>query len=153
MLHSQTNPPEDAKQPGYSYANNIKMKALSLKNFPMVRELSNRMEEIFSHDIAPTDNNDCFWNIGVNPVLYRGGSDHMGFHADDDQGETLILAVVITQEGDRVITFKPKGKGHLVEYQLQLKAGDAYAMDGMYCLYCLLLSPTFSFTSNSSHLF
>ena len=75
------------------------------------------------------------WNIGVNPVLYRDGKDKMGYHADDDQGETKILTVVVeSPSSPRRVRIKVKGSHELEhgdeELELYLGAGDAYEMDG-----------------------
>mmetsp|Transcript_8259 Transcript_8259/g.24431 ORF Transcript_8259/g.24431 Transcript_8259/m.24431 type:complete len:147 (-) Transcript_8259:15-455(-) len=85
------------------------------------------------------------WNIGVHPVLYRDNRDSMGDHADDDQGETRILCVLLdSPPTPRKVVIKvfdrlTGGKGNKNrEYQngdevieLRLRPGDAYEMDGV----------------------
>jgi hypothetical protein len=59
------------------------MKAISYKRFPRVECVSKRTAKHCSVD---------YWNIGVNAVCYRDGSDSIGYHADNDQGEKKILS-------------------------------------------------------------
>ena len=74
----------------------------------------------------------------MNPVLYRDGRDRIGYHADNDQGEELILTVLVSSAVDatrriciRDIHFKTEGiKDKDEELELMLDAGDAYSMDG-----------------------
>lgn len=63
----------------------------------------------------------------------------MGFHADDDQEESMILSVIASSpdESPRKVVFqtkkKHKGSKFLkddVQYELSLNAGDGYDMDG-----------------------
>jgi alkylated DNA repair dioxygenase AlkB len=97
------------------------------------------MEDIVPNQGKDIHDDECFWNIGVNPVLYRDGRDHMGFHADNDQGEELILSVLVSSPENatrrvRVREIRPKGKSAQKgdeELELFLDAGDAYSMDGM----------------------
>ncbi|GKY93598.1 hypothetical protein MPSEU_000327200 [Mayamaea pseudoterrestris] len=81
---------ENMLQPGYRYNHNNAtcLKARSLSSLPRLRQLSNRMKRYCS--ISE-------WTIGVNPVIYRNYSDSISPHADDNQHETLILAVVVHQ--------------------------------------------------------
>ena len=76
----------------------------------------------------------------MNPVLYRDGRDAIGYHADDDQGEDLILSVLVASPVNatrKICIFSKeahKRKGGWCEgdkkYELLLDAGDAYSMDG-----------------------
>ena len=73
----------------------------------------------------------------MNPVLYRDGRDKMGYHADDDQGEEIILTVLVSSPvgARRKVSIRPihwkEGDRHKdEELQLMLGAGDAYSMDG-----------------------
>jgi len=78
------------------------------------------------------------WNVGVNPVFYRDCRDHIGLHADNDQGEDKILTVLVKspEPPRRVLiqTTPPKGtkakQDGDVQYELNVGAGDAYDMDG-----------------------
>lgn len=79
-------------QPGYRYSNNsITLKARSLAKLPRLSQLSDAMKRYCN---VPQ------WTIGINPVCYRNHSDSISPHADDNQGETLIVAVVVYQEGE-----------------------------------------------------
>ena len=84
------------------------------------------------HDVQEQDDA-CFWNIGVNPVLYRNGRDKMGKHADDDQGESLICTAVV--QGSRKFVVEPaaaKPQRQEVDFKLELwlQPGDVYLMNG-----------------------
>ena len=49
------------------------------------------------------------WNVGIDVVCYRDGMDSCGWHSDDTQGETLVVAVVLESlKGTRRILFRPK---------------------------------------------
>jgi alkylated DNA repair dioxygenase AlkB len=133
LLHENaTNNFDVEAQPGYHYGN-IKMKAKPLETLPHVHKLSRDMQNMYL-----AVDGDCFWNIGVNPVLYRDGRDKMGYHADDDQGEKIILTVPVSSpiKATRCIRIRPyhsKGKGIMEgdeEFELLLGSGDAYSMDG-----------------------
>lgn len=88
-----------------------------------------------------------FWTIGVDAILYRNGQDSMGFHADDDQGEQLIVTAIISSssgEASRFIRFRRKRRGskhynagknlRSLDFELEmcLQAGDVYSMDGTF---------------------
>jgi hypothetical protein len=95
------------------------------------------------------------WDIGVDCIIYRDGHDSIGWHADDSQGESIILCVVIahspSSSGDcdssnispRSVHIRPKNKythgknkskNNLQEgdeeIQLYIHEGDGYDMDG-----------------------
>jgi hypothetical protein len=115
------------EQPGYGYGS-IRMKAHPLSTLPLVHNLSKMVEKICKKDHKDkVMENSCYWNIGVNPVLYRDGRDRM-----------VILTVVVSSpiKVTRRIIFKPshfKSQGNLEgdeEFELMLDAGDAYSMDG-----------------------
>lgn len=143
LLHEKATDDFDGttEQPGYRYGN-TRMKARPLKKLPKIEKLSRQMESVCIRKGAGGNNSGTttnFWNIGVNPVLYRDGVDSMGFHADDDQGEELILTVLVRSPSDvtRRVVIRPmsrkiedKWKGGDEEYVLLLTAGDAYSMDG-----------------------
>lgn len=118
------------KSPGYKYGT-ITMKARPLSLLPHLEHLSYGLNLLCR---VP-----C-WNVGVDVVAYRDGRDSIGFHADNDQGEELILTVLVTSSPKpRRVVFKrmqedgEKSK-HLrdgdEEIELCLGAGDAYYMDG-----------------------
>lgn len=174
---------DGAPQPGYRYGN-IRMKAHSLQYLPHVEQLAQDLQSVFPTNTpdGEDDDSDCVnrntgkrtdaltastsstapaclgesWNIGVNPILYRSGKDYMGFHADDDQGEELIVTAVICcasrslsdgvsfTKSRRCIRFQRKQRlkrnekrkevpGLDFELELWLQAGDVYSMDGTYC--------------------
>lgn len=77
---------ERNKSPGYKYGR-ITMKARPLHLLPHLQEFSLWLKGMFG---VP-----C-WNIGVDVVSYRDGRDSIGFHADNDQEEELIVTVLIT---------------------------------------------------------
>jgi len=114
-------------QPGYSYAQ-VSAKARPLKKLPLLEALAKELADKLGVKS---------WNIGVNPVLYRGSNDSMGEHADDDQGEELILCLVVSSPkgGARRVRISPKAKGSEAEDEdecidLMMSEGDAYLMDG-----------------------
>jgi hypothetical protein len=112
---------ETSLQPGYKYAH-VKMKARPLKILPELEMLSQRLASVSGVDR---------WTIGVNPVLYRDCKEKMGSHVDDDQGEQVILCLIVSslQEARRVI-ITPKDKKSILAngdetIELKLLRGDA----------------------------
>ena len=117
---------------GYQY-HGTKMKPFPLSSIPEVEKLNNDIASYMKIE----------WNIGVHVIMYRNGSDIMGWHADDMQGETLVLTVVlesptVIMNSDvntccRPVLIKTKWNDksagdefiRLFPYQ-----GDAYMMDG-----------------------
>jgi hypothetical protein len=110
MMHEKvTEDTVGSPQPGYSYVRSVVMKALRLAKFPVTQALSDQLEELFRCD-APKDmksdenaTEKGFFNIGVHALLYRGGRDAMGFHADDDHEESLIVTTIVMQDCGRTI--------------------------------------------------
>ena len=112
------------------------MKPFPLSSIPEVEKLTNDISSYMEIE----------WNIGVHVIMYRNGSDKMGWHADDTQGENLVLTVVLesptvimksdVKTCSRPVLIKTKWNKHdksvgdefirLFPYQ-----GDAYMMDGM----------------------
>jgi len=112
-----------SKQPGYRYARGT-AKARPLSKLPLLERVSKKLATLSGVDR---------WNIGVNPVLYQDSKDGMGGHADDDQGETVILCLILAspdEERPVVITPNSKLQDGDERIELMLRAGDAYAMDG-----------------------
>jgi alkylated DNA repair dioxygenase AlkB len=116
-----------AEQPGYRYANSIMMKARPLSRLPRLERLA---QELARHCQVPK------WTIGVNPVLYRDGQDKMGDHADNDQGEQVILALLVDSPTTmtrkvkiRPFTWLERRDGD-EQIELFMQPGDAYEMDG-----------------------
>ena len=147
LLHDKaTNNFDGEDQPGYRYGS-IRMKGRPLSLLPHVQELAKDMEATLMHDYLNENIVDesmlefgaCFWNVGVNPVLYRDGRDRIGFHADDDQGEQLILSALVSSpaETTRRISIRSrhsKKSGNVEgdeQFELYMDAGDAYSMDGV----------------------
>lgn len=135
LLHENATVDFDgAAQPGYRYGS-LRMKSRPLHSMLEIQELSIRMQNMCQDRRAVKGS---FWNIGVNPVLYRDGRDRIGYHADNDQGEELILTVLVSSPVGatrriciRDIHFKTEGtKDKDEELELRLDAGDAYSMDG-----------------------
>ena len=75
------------------------------------------------------------WNIGCHLVIYRDGKDSISWHADDTQGEDLVLSLTVDTPNDpRSICFQPANDTPLQagdeQIELYPMAGDAYSMDG-----------------------
>mmetsp|Transcript_10962 Transcript_10962/g.27763 ORF Transcript_10962/g.27763 Transcript_10962/m.27763 type:complete len:123 (+) Transcript_10962:166-534(+) len=114
------------------------MKARPLSSMPKLQQLSKDMAVLRN---IPNGK----WNIGVHPVLYRDNKDSMGDHADDDQGETRILCLLLdSPPAPRKVVVKVFDKltGGRRErdrvhqdgdefIELRLRPGDAYEMDGV----------------------
>ena len=125
LLHPDATDDFSDEQPGYHYST-VTLKARPLSYLPRLARLSDEMKSICQVDK---------WNIGVNPVLYRDGRDKMGDHADNDQGERLILAVLVDSPDEtRRVCIRPfsnlerKNSDEFIEIFMQ--PGDAYQMDG-----------------------
>ena len=135
--------PQSAPGCAYSY-HGVTMRASSIEQAPCVKVLADKCTEKFGKD----------WNVGVDVVAYRDGYDSCGWHADDTQGETLIVAVILQSGGGpRRVQFRPKtpdakyddsngitrrSKDHVGERPLQdgdeeielwIEEGDCYTMD------------------------
>ena len=83
---------------GHRY-HGVTMRASSIEQAPCVKVLADKCTEKFGKD----------WNVGVDVVAYRDGYDSCGWHADDTQGETLIVAVILQSGGGpRRVQFRPK---------------------------------------------
>jgi len=150
LLHGDATEDFDGQaQPGYRYGA-IRMKARPLHLLPQVQQLSSYMERLVVEGA-----NRCrrrrrqrrrrasFWNVGVNPVLYRDGRDRIGFHADDDQAEEQILTALVSSPAGttRRVCIRSKSSKSTTapgnnqvddneEFEILLDAGDAYLMDG-----------------------
>ena len=148
--------------PGYGY-HNVKMKALPLSLAPVVEKVAKRLANKFR-----LPNNE--WGIGANLITYRDGSDKIGWHADDTQGEYIILTVVAqsNKEEERRVHIRPKrqknkapggdGNGNVrhvyasyldgdEEIELIVNSGNGYKMDGTmqeHYEHCVPRKPTFS---------
>jgi 2OG-Fe(II) oxygenase superfamily len=135
-VHSSSNDTDldtTTPQPGYGYGRGARsLKARPLNDFPLVTQLAATVEEMARHhDITSTktaSTTETYWNIGANVVCYRDGRDHIGLHADKDQGENVIFTVIAQSSYSRRIVIQSKAKDVL--YELFLRAGDGYCMDG-----------------------
>lgn len=112
---------------GYVYRG-VSMKARPISREPHIESLSHDLAELYR---LPNRE----WNIGANLVYYRNGTDHTTWHADDTQGEALILCIVVeSQSYARPILVKPKANGGFQdgdeEIIIFVGQGDAYEMDG-----------------------
>lgn len=127
LLSSNAKAQDEVKGPGYKY-HGVKMKALPLQIAPPIENLSKSLGRRFNV-------NNGIWNIGVDLILYRDGKDRIGWHADDTQGEQIILTVAIETDPKRIVQVRPKnGKNECYEdgdelIELIVNQGDAYSMD------------------------
>ena len=126
---------DDHSDGGYQY-HGTKMKPFPLSFIPEVEKLTTDIESYMAIE----------WNIGVHVIMYRDGTDKMGWHADDTQGESLILTVVLesptvimksdVRNSCRPVLIKTKWNKHdktVGDEFIRLfpSQGDAYMMDGM----------------------
>jgi alkylated DNA repair dioxygenase AlkB len=126
LLHEDATHDFHAEQPGYRYAN-ITVKSRPLSRLPHLECLA---QEMAKRCQLPK------WTVGINPVLYRDAQDKMGDHADNDQGEDVILALLVdcSTTNTRRVRMKPFRKLCLQDgdeqIELFMEPGDAYEMDG-----------------------
>jgi hypothetical protein len=105
------------EQPVYKYARNVSLKSrpkddnrVEMKR--LFEETKHYPEDgINTIDLDNLEDFDDFilWNIGAHVVLYRDDDDYMGFHADHDQEEELIMTVIVASPKSK------DTKGNLVE--------------------------------------
>jgi alkylated DNA repair dioxygenase AlkB len=112
-------------QPGYSY-HGVNMKAHPID---LVPEVASYAEELATRYNLPR------WDIGVDMIAYKDGGDSIGWHADDTQGESVVVCVVVDAPGEvRPLCIRPKRTKQLghgdEEIQLFIAEGDGYDMDG-----------------------
>ncbi len=124
LLHKQAHDVFEAPNPGYDYRV-AKMKAFPLKRVKGVEQMWDR-----ALDTCQVDD----FRIGANVIYYRGSNDRIHYHADDNQGESVIFAVVVnTSRSRRCVSIKVKEKDLKdgdFEYKIFPGSGDAYLMDG-----------------------
>jgi len=134
----EVNDRNDTMGVGYVYRG-VSMKAKPLSHDPPIEKLTRDLAELYR---LP----DKEWNIGTQLVYYRDGNDHTTWHADDTQGEALVLCIVVeSQAYARPILVKPKTldggfKDGDEEIIIFVGQGDAYEMDGqmqMHYEHCL----------------
>ena len=141
-------------QPGYRYGS-VTMKARSYDQLPHTYQFTKNMERLYTRKsttkrartgschgrdtlVTPNDDTSVVFIIGAHILLYRDVHDSMGFHADNDQGESYILTTILSQQHGRDIIIKPKPSEPRTitdmrletHFKLQLEEGDAYSMDG-----------------------
>jgi len=122
----ETSHDERRHQPGYAY-HGIKMKALPIDLVPEVAS--------YAEELARTYNLP-HWDIGVDMIAYKDGGDSIGWHADDTQGETVVVCVVVDAPGEiRPLCIRPNKRTKPLchgdeEIQLFIAEGDGYDMDG-----------------------
>jgi alkylated DNA repair dioxygenase AlkB len=130
LYHAGTTETAAEAQPGYRYGN-VTLKARPLEEVPRIQQVAQSFA-----DLCHVNE----WNIGVMPICYRSGQDRMGKHADDDQGEELILTLLVDGPCNvprrLVVEPSPKlfNKADLLatdeKLQVFLRPGDVYEMDG-----------------------
>lgn len=111
----------------YKY-HGTKMKSFPLCSVSEVETLHNDLASIYNLK-------NKYWNLGVDLMIYRNGNDSVGFHADDTQGEEIILCLIIDSNFEkRKIKIRPHKKSPLKnsdeEIELYLGQGTGYEMDG-----------------------
>jgi hypothetical protein len=143
---------KESPQPSYSYGS-ARMKAYPLSRVPRIQDL---YHQVAAYCIKTFGCNGEFdglteeeiahiFDVGVDAIIYRDGWDAIGFHADNDQWETLILTLVVDcPGGPRRIVVQPnknvmaalKAKGQddddeppVEQIELFLGACDLYTMD------------------------
>ncbi|GAX13927.1 hypothetical protein FisN_5Lh168 [Fistulifera solaris] len=125
LLHKQAKDDFKAPNPGYDYRV-AKMKAFPLKRVKGIEQMWDRALEICQVGD---------FRIGANVIYYRGSNDRIHYHADDNQGESVIFAVVVNaSRSGRCVSIKVKEKGPEdgdSEYKIFPGSGDAYLMDGL----------------------
>lgn len=119
-------------RPGYQYEG-ITMMAQPLSHVPQIELLAADLAELYR---LP----DKEWNIGATLVSYRDGDDHMTWSSNSEQGEVLILGIVVeSQTCTRPILIRPKDNSPLQDGDEEIIVfvgqGDAYEMDGTMQLY------------------
>lgn len=116
--------------PGYEY-HSTKMKSFPLNSVKGVKKIWGQ-----ALDTCQVDD----FQIGANVIYYRGGRDRIHYHADDNQNESVIFAVIVkASDNGRCVSIKQKSEKAAegdFEYKIFPGSGDAYLMDGK----CISLS-------------
>jgi hypothetical protein len=101
----------------------VNMLAHPISDFKAIERVDEYVANFFDTD----------FNIGVDALCYRDGKDYIGFHADDTQGEDIVLCLTVESVCQRVLRIKPKGELCVGDEQIDLFpcAGDGYSMDGI----------------------
>jgi hypothetical protein len=85
---------------GYQYGN-VKMGSNPLDPIPFITKVGARLAAKFE---LPSKE----WNIGYHLVMFCNGKDSINWHADDTQGEDVVLSLTVDgPEDPRTICFQP----------------------------------------------
>jgi hypothetical protein len=111
---------------GFQYGR-VKVGSNPLETLPVISKLAEKMAFKFGLHNSQ-------WNIGCHLVIYRDGKDSINWHADDTQGEDMVLSLTVDGPDDtRAICFQPANTKELqdLDEQIELfpRPGDAYSMD------------------------
>lgn len=114
---------------GYQY-NSTMMKAFPMNEVPVVQQFSQTLAK--EHGIDD-------WNIGVDLLVYRSLGDSIGWHGDDTQEETIIIAAVV-HTGEQIrslcVTTNCDPTEGDKQVEIYAAAGDMYQMDGTFQTDC-----------------
>jgi hypothetical protein len=132
-------------RPGYQYEG-ITMMAQPLSHVPQIELLAGDLAELYR---LPEKE----WNIGATLVCYRNGEDHMTWSSNVEQGEVLILCIIVeSQTCTRPILIRPKDNAPLQDGDEEIIVfvgqGDAYEMDGMSFFFLLNILLIVMFPTN-----
>ena len=112
--------------PGYGY-HGVCMRGQPFTAVPLMPFVDYTLKQITGVD--------CF-ELGADTIVYDDGDDSINWHADDNQGESLIACVVIETPPDRKIDIRVKEEyresdADDVQYQLEVSKGSVYIMNGV----------------------
>lgn len=132
-------------RPGYQYEG-ITMMAQPLSHVPQIDLLAGDLAELYR---LPEKE----WNIGATLVCYRNGEDHMTWSSNVEQGEVLILCIIVeSQTCTRPILIRPKDNAPLQDGDEEIIVfvgqGDAYEMDGTSFFFLLNIIKIVMFPTN-----
>ncbi len=122
-----SSPHQDAKVgSGYQYGR-VKVANNPLNEHPVISNVAHNLAGRFK-----LSNKE--WNIGCHLVMYQDGQDSINWHADDTQGEDLVVSLTVNGPlNPRAIYFQPENTNDLQNGDEQIElfplAGDAYSMD------------------------
>ena len=123
-MHKQANEHFDDANPGYDY------RVAKMKAFPLNRVMG--VQNMWDRALRTCEVDD--FGIGANVIFYRGSRDKIHYHADDNQEESVIFAVVVkASRNGRCVSVRRKDKTPTegdFEYKIFPRSGDAYLMDG-----------------------
>lgn len=113
----------DAAGPGYAYRD-VNMKGMPLEVIPGVESVAKQLAKTLD---VPS------WSLGIDVIVYASGTDGMGYHADNSQGESVIACLILKTDSDeRTVVIKPnQAHQQYSSYKLQLGTGSVYVMNGI----------------------